>query len=234
MICREMMTPNPACCQAEDTVVTAAMMMKSGNYGAVPVVSDRTEMKVVGIVTDRDLAMKVIAEQRDIYKTTVEDVMSKDLVTCNLDDDYDDVIKAMKKYQIRRLPVVDDNKRLVGIVSTADVALHGDEEDIGRAMQKISAPDGGLGAGFDVGKAGLWLAGGLGLGAGLFLLLNQDKARRWANQVSDAVGDLPDRARDLGNQISDKASQVVSQVRETVGGQSGSQRGPSDNPATRL
>src|SRR5581483_10810702 len=100
MTCREMMTPNPACCQADDTVVTAAMMMKNGDYGAVPVVADRTEMRVTGIVTDRDLAMKVIAEQRDLYHTRVEEVMSSDLVTCNLDDDYDDVIKAMKKYQI--------------------------------------------------------------------------------------------------------------------------------------
>jgi len=190
MTCREMMTPNPACCQAEDTVVTAAMMMKSGNYGAVPVVSDRTEMKVVGIVTDRDLAMKVIAEQRDLYKTTVDDVMSKNLVTCDMDDDYDDVLKAMRKNQIRRLPVVDNNERLVGIVSTADVALHGDRDEVGRTVQKISEPDGGYDGGFDVGKAGLWLAGGLGLGAGLFLLLNQEKAGRWVNQVSEAVGNL--------------------------------------------
>jgi len=225
VICREMMTPNPACCQADDTAVTAAMMMKSGNYGAVPVVSDRTEMRVVGIVTDRDLAMKVIAEQRDLYNTTVEDVMSKDLVTCDLDDDYDDVIKAMKKHQIRRLPVIDRNKRLVGIVSTADVALHGDEDDIGRTMQKISEPDGGIGGGFGVGKAGLWLAGGLGLGAGLFLLMNQDKARRWANAVSD----LPDRAREWGDQISGKASDLASSVRDTVTG-----HGQDDNPATRL
>src|SRR5579884_921406 len=113
MVCREMMTPNPACCQSDDTVVTAAMMMKSGNYGAVPVVSDRNEMRVVGIVTDRDLSMKVIAEQRDMYRTTVGEVMSGDLVTCKLDDDYDDVLKAMRRYQIRRLPVVDSNNRLV-------------------------------------------------------------------------------------------------------------------------
>jgi CBS domain-containing protein len=225
MICKEMMTPSPACCKADDTVVTAAMMMKSGNYGAVPVVSDRTEMRVVGIVTDRDLARKVIAEQRDIYKTTVEDVMSTDLVTCRVEDDYEDVAKAMRKNQIRRLPVVDANNRLVGIVSTADVALHGDDDDVAKTLQGISSPE-PLG-GFDVGKAGLWLAGGLGLGAGLFLLMNQDKARRWADQVSDAVGDLPQRARDLGGQITDKANQVVSSVRDTVSG-------GSDEPSTRI
>jgi len=220
MTCREMMTPNPACCQASDTVVTAAMMMKSGNYGAVPVVADRTEMQVTGIVTDRDLAMKVIAEQRDMYHTVVDEVMSTDLVTCDLDDDYDDVIKAMKRYQIRRLPVVDRNKRLVGIISTADVARHGDKDDVGRTVQEISEP-GGEGGGFDLGRAGIWLAGGLGLGAGLFLLMNQDKARRWAEQVSDTVTDLPNQARRFGDQISDKANQVVSSVRDAVGSAGG-------------
>jgi len=190
MTCREVMTPNPACCQAGDTVVTAAMMMKSGNYGAVPVVSDRIEMKVVGIVTDRDLAMKVIAEQRDIYKTTVEDVMSKHLVTCDLDDDYDDVVKAMRKHQIRRLPVVDRNDRLVGIVATADVARVADEDEIGKTVRKISEPEGGYDMGFDVGKAGLWLAGGLGLGAGLFLLLNQEKANEIISSVRESVDSL--------------------------------------------
>jgi len=227
MTCREMMTPNPACCQAEDTVVTAAMMMKSGNYGAVPVVGDRTEMRVKGIVTDRDLAMKVIAEQRDMYNTTVGDVMSTDLVTCRLDDDYDDVIDAMRSNQIRRLPVVDSNNRLVGIIATADVARHGEKADVAKTMRSISSeePMGG----FDVGKAGLWLAGGLGLGAGLFLLMNQDKARRWAGQVSDAVGDLPQRARDIGDQISDKASQMVSSVRDTVTGGAS-----SSEPSTRI
>lgn len=224
MTCKGMMTPNPACCQADDTVVTAAMMMKTGNYGAVPVVSDRTEMRVVGIVTDRDLAMKVIAEQRDLYKTTVGDVMSTDVVTCRMTDDYDDVIDAMRKHQIRRLPVVDSNNRLVGIVATADVAREGDEDDVARTMKGISSeePPGGFG----LGSAGLWLAGGLGLGAGLYLLMNQDKARRWAGQVSDAVGDLPRQAREFGDQISDRASQVVSSVRETIGG---SQSGSSGN-----
>jgi hypothetical protein len=196
-------------------------------------------MRVKGIVTDRDLAMKVIAEQRDMYNTTVGDVMSTDLVTCRMDDDYDDVIDAMRKNQIRRLPVVDSNNRLVGIVATADVARYGEQDDVAKTMQSISSeePMGG----FDIGKAGLWLAGGLGLGAGLFLLMNQDKARRWAGQVSDAVSDLPQRAREFGEQVSDKASQMVSSVRDTVSGGSSSSTGTgtsttssSTDPSTRF
>ena len=123
MTCRELMTPNPAVCQADDSVVAAAMMMKSGDVGAIPVVTDRTSMRLSGIVTDRDLAIKVIAEQRDMYKSKVEDVMTTDLYICKPADDFDDVLKMMSRHQIRRIPVVDDNQRIIGIISQADIAV---------------------------------------------------------------------------------------------------------------
>src|SRR5205807_6940659 len=99
-----------------------AILMKNHNIGSVPVVSDRSQMKEAGIVTDRDLTLRVVAEQRDYYRTKVSDIMSQDLVTCRASDDYDEVIAAMKKRQIRRVPVVDDDGRLVGIIAQADVA----------------------------------------------------------------------------------------------------------------
>src|SRR5207237_6075493 len=114
MTCSKLMTSDPACCVLDDSVVTAALLMKNHNIGSVPVVSDRSGMKVAGIVTDRDLTLRVVAEQRDYYRTTVSDIMSKDPVTCRASDDYDDVIAAMKKRQIRRVPVVGAGGRLVG------------------------------------------------------------------------------------------------------------------------
>src|ERR1700681_4509480 len=88
MTCRDLMTSDPACCVPRDTVVTAAMIMKNHNVGSVPVVLDRELMRVVGMITDRDITLRVVADQRDYYNTHVEDVMSKDVVMCRVDDDY--------------------------------------------------------------------------------------------------------------------------------------------------
>jgi signal-transduction protein with cAMP-binding, CBS, and nucleotidyltransferase domain len=172
------------------------MMMKSADVGAIPVVSDRTLMQLVGIVTDRDLAIKVIAEQRDMYKSRVDEVMTTDLYICKPGDDYDDVLKMMSRHQIRRIPVVDDNKRLVGIVSQADVARNAESpKDVGRVVSDISQPESAEAA-FHVGKAALWIAGGLGLGAGLFYLLDPDRAQRLAGQLGDAMSSVMDSVQE--------------------------------------
>jgi len=131
MNCRQLMTHDPACCIPQDTVVTAAMIMKGQNVGSVPVVSDRDSRNVIGIVTDRDIAVRVVAEQREYYHTHVGDVMSKDVVTCKVDDDYDEVIAAMQENQIHRIPVVDAAKRLVGIIALADVAREAQPKTVG-------------------------------------------------------------------------------------------------------
>jgi CBS-domain-containing membrane protein len=167
---------------AQDTVVTAAMIMKSHDIGSVPVVSDRDYRKVVGIVTDRDIAIRVVAEQRDYYSVRVEDVMSSDVVTCKAEDDFDDVVKAMRDHQLHRVPVVDASKRLVGIIALADVARRGEFREVGHTVEHISRPapdeqpqeDGRAGR---YAKTGLLVAGGLGLGAGLIYLLDPRKER---------------------------------------------------------
>ncbi len=195
------MTPNPAVCQADDSVVTAAMMMKSGDVGAIPVVTDRTSMRLSGIVTDRDLAIKVIAEQRDMYQSKVEDVMTTDLYICKPADDLDDVLKMMSRHQIRRIPVVDDNQRIIGIISQADIARNAESsKDVGRLVGEISQPEGAA-EGFDVGKAALWIAGGLGLGAGIFYLLDPDRAQRLAGQFGDVMSSAVEAVQ---NQVSNK------------------------------
>lgn len=168
------MTSDPAYCVPEDNVVRAAMLMKQHNVGSVPVVSNRGDMKLQGIVTDRDLTLRVLAEQRDYYNTTISEIMSSDLITCRQSDDYEAVVKAMAKQQIRRVPVVDSQERLVGIISQADLALTAGKSDVAQTVKEISEPasvhaaSGGPG----VATTALLIAGGLGLGASILYLLD--------------------------------------------------------------
>jgi CBS domain-containing protein len=122
MIASEIMTTNPECCLPTDSVMTVAQLMKSEDVGPIPIVEDREEKKLAGIVTDRDLAIKVVAEARDPKTTQVEEVMSEGLVTCRENDDVQSVLELMEDNQLRRIPVVDKNEHLIGIIAQADVA----------------------------------------------------------------------------------------------------------------
>ncbi len=179
MNCKELMTPEPVFCVPEDNAVRAAMLMKQHNIGSVPVVSDRVGMKLTGIVTDRDLTLRLIAEQRNYYDTRVSEVMSADMITCRETDDHSEVLKAMAKQQIRRLPVVDRQERLVGIISQADIARKGEAKEVGTALEAISAPSGSAdGNSSSAARTGLMVAGGLGLAAGLVYMLQPFRAQR--------------------------------------------------------
>jgi CBS domain-containing protein len=122
MKCREVMTDDPVCCLPNDLVSQVARVMRREHIGPVPVVSDKRSGEIIGIVTDRDLAIKVVAESRDPNRTMVSDVMTQTIVVCREDDDLSSAIAAMEEYQIRRVPVIDRGGRLVGIISQADVA----------------------------------------------------------------------------------------------------------------
>jgi CBS domain-containing protein len=189
MTCSQLMTSDPACCVLEDSVVSAAILMKNHNIGSVPVVSDRSQMKVAGIVTDRDLTLRVVAEQRDYYRTRVADVMSQNLVTCRASDDYDEVIAAMKKRQIRRVPVVDDHGRLVGIISQADVARSLEPRQVAEVVEQISEPasEHKAAGGALATSTLMMIAGGLGLGAGLAYLVDPRWARAATQQAVEKV-----------------------------------------------
>ena len=123
MKCREVMTDNPVCCLPNDLVGQAARVMRREHIGPVPVVSDERSRELIGIITDRDLAIKVVAESRDPNRTQVGDVMTRTIVVCREDDDLSTAIAAMEEYQIRRIPVIDRGGRIVGIISLADVAI---------------------------------------------------------------------------------------------------------------
>ena len=137
--CSEVMTKNPTVCVPSDTVADVAQIMKKENVGPVPIVGDRQSRKLVGMVTDRDLAIKVVAERRDAEATTVEEVMSRRVVTCRSEDDLQEALEAMSKNQLRRIPVVDDNGGIVGIIAQADVATRAHEPaKTAEVVEKIS------------------------------------------------------------------------------------------------
>jgi len=129
MKCSEVMTSNPRFCLPTDTAFEAAQLMKSEDVGPIPIVTDAESKKLVGIVTDRDLVLKVVAEGLDPKSTRLKDVMSTDLFTGRSDEDADKAIELMQEHQVRRIPVVDDSGWLVGIISQADVATRIDEPD---------------------------------------------------------------------------------------------------------
>jgi len=116
--------------------------MRDEDVGPVPVVSDRTSNKVIGIVTDRDIAVKVVAFGRDPQSTRVREAMSSDLVTCRVDDDYREALECMARQQVRRMPVINQDGSLAGIISQADVARVSSENQTGELVEEISEPAG--------------------------------------------------------------------------------------------
>jgi CBS domain-containing protein len=131
---RDVMTSNPKSCETSTTVVEAARVMAQEDVGPVPVVEGE---RVVGIVTDRDIVVRVVAEGRDPNSTTIGEIASSDLVTVEPDTNLDEALRLMAQNQVRRLPVV-ERERLVGIVAQADVARAADEEKTGEVVQQIS------------------------------------------------------------------------------------------------
>ena len=137
--CKDVMTKDLVTATPEDTIVDVAQLMKNEDIGPVLVVDNNDSKTLVGIITDRDIVLKVIAEGKDPKTTRVGEVMSKKLVTCRPDDDVDVAIDAMAQFQLRRIPVVDDNVKLVGIISQADVATRVHEpEKTAEVVKEIS------------------------------------------------------------------------------------------------
>ncbi len=139
--CRDIMTKDPVCCVATDPISTAAQLMRKHDVGALPVVSDQSGKKLVGIVTDRDVALQFVAEKRDPSQCQVEEIMSRPVVTCSPDDSYQTAIDLMERNLVRRIPQIDNSGRVVGIISQADVALRvHDEATTGEVVTEISRP----------------------------------------------------------------------------------------------
>lgn len=134
--CDSVMTKNPVCCLPDDMVAKVAQLMKRENIGPIPVIENEETRKLVGIVTDRDLALKIVAEGRDAKSTKVETVMTRKVVTCRADDDLQIALDTMSEHQLRRIPIVDNDNKIVGIISQADVATRIDEPEKTAEMVK--------------------------------------------------------------------------------------------------
>lgn len=120
--CADVMTKNPVACLPTDLAVKAAGLMKSENVGSIPVIESEQSKVLVGIVTDRDLALKIVAEGLDPKSMKVESVMTHQVVTCHAEDDLQKALDSMSENQVRRIPVVDQENKILGIISQADVA----------------------------------------------------------------------------------------------------------------
>lgn len=132
---REAMTSKPCSIDATQTVAYAARMMRDEDVGVAPIVEGD---KLVAVLTDRDIAIRVVAEGRDPESTTVTEVASKDTVTIDPQQDLDEALRLMAKHQVRRLPVVEEDGRLVGVLAQADVAREGDDARTGQVVEEIS------------------------------------------------------------------------------------------------
>jgi CBS domain-containing protein len=132
---REAMTSNPCSIDADKSVAYAAKMMRDEDVGIAPVVEGD---RLVGVLTDRDIAVRVVAEGRDPQQVKVGEVASREVVTLDPDQDLDEALRLMASHQVRRLPVVEEDGRLVGVVAQADVAREGDDRRTGEVVEKIS------------------------------------------------------------------------------------------------
>ena len=132
---RDLMTDNPRTIDAEKPVAYAAKMMRDEDVGLAPIVQGD---RLVGTLTDRDIAIRVVAEGRDPESTTVREVASTDLVTIDPERSLDEALRLMAKHQVRRLPVVEEDGRLVGVLAQADVARHGEDRETGQVVEQIS------------------------------------------------------------------------------------------------
>jgi CBS domain-containing protein len=132
---REVMTSNPSTIEADGFVVEAAKIMKAEDAGVVPVTENG---RLIGMVTDRDIAIRVVAERKDPQATSIREVASTDLVTIDPQQDLDEALRLMAQHKVRRLPVVEEDGRLVGVVAQADVAREGDDTKTGQVVQEIS------------------------------------------------------------------------------------------------
>ena len=120
--CNDVMTSWPTCCVAEDVAATAAQMMHSQNIGSIPVIDGIQTRRLVGIVTDRDLALRIVANGLDGNVVQLGTVMTREIVTCQASDDVNVALDTMSQHQLRRIPIVDKDHKIVGIIAQADIA----------------------------------------------------------------------------------------------------------------
>lgn len=142
VLCDQVMTKEVASCTPAVSARGAARLMAEEHVGSLPVVEDSAGRRVVGVITDRDLVLRVMALGRDPEATRIEDVMTKRVITCLPSDDLDEATDRMMTQQVRRLYIVDAEGRLEGVISQADIASRsGDRNKTAQFVERLSQPD---------------------------------------------------------------------------------------------
>ena len=136
---RDAMTEDPRSIGASASVVEAARLMREEHIGSLPITDDE---QLLGMITDRDITTRVVAEAADPKTTSVGDIYSRDVISVEADNDHEEALELMARHQVRRLPVV-ENDRLVGIVAQADIARTEKEKRTGELVEAISEPSEG-------------------------------------------------------------------------------------------
>jgi CBS domain-containing protein len=134
---RQLMTPNAQCVSAQASLAEAAALMQQLNVGALPV-CDHDQL--AGMITDRDITIRAVSLGRSPTATMVSDAMSSGVIYIHDDQEADDAAKLMECHQVRRLPVLDREKRLVGIISLGDLAVESEHELTGEILKEVSMP----------------------------------------------------------------------------------------------
>ena len=138
---REVMTADPACCTPDTALSDIALLMIDNDCGEIPVVDDLEGRHLVGVVTDRDIVCRAVAEGKSPTDTTAADVMTDPVITVREDADLDDCCKKMETHQVRRVPVVDEDGGCCGIVAQADIALEGSDGETAEVVKDVSQPN---------------------------------------------------------------------------------------------
>ena len=135
-LARDVMTPDPACCTPHTTLDEVAKLMAHNDCGEIPVLD--TADQPIGVITDRDIVCRVVAEGKNPSAYTVEHYMTQPVITVRADAPLEEVVSTMEKHQIRRVPVVDDRGCCAGIIAQADIAWTGAEHDVAELVREVS------------------------------------------------------------------------------------------------
>ena len=135
---KDIMSRNPACCVLTDSAQTVAKVLCDRNIGSMPVVTDQQSLRLVGMITDRDLCCSVIAQGMDPKTTQIEKLVSTSPVSCRDAENIERCERLMQEHQVRRIPIVDAENRVIGIVSQADLALKEKPERVSKTVAEIS------------------------------------------------------------------------------------------------
>ena len=136
----DVMTRHPRCCTADCSLQAVAQLMAERDCGAIPVVGDLATRRPLGIITDRDIVVRALASERNVYELTVRDCMSSPAYAVTEDIPLKECIELLEQRQVRRMLVVDGEGQCIGIVAQADIATFASKRTAGELLQEVSQP----------------------------------------------------------------------------------------------